>query len=160
MTDILIGVDSTGSQIMSVDNIWVSRFTAVHSATSGSFILWSNSAGNARVAVYNHSGIAPSTLNVGNDTSQVISAGRNVLTLSGGTIVEGVDYWLAAVSDTNILGQDTSESCRFKSQAYSSFTTWPSPLTGTTLQSDYTLRYAVYEIYHGGGLFSIGGVGF
>lgn len=160
MTNLLIGSDADGGQIMGVDIIWTCKFTAVDSGISDKIALWSNSAGNARVAIYNHSGIAPSTLNVGNDSSQIISAGRNLLNLSGGTIVETVDYWLTAISDVNILGQDTGGSCRFKSQAYSSFSTWPSPLTGTTLQSDYILRLAAYEAYHGSGFLTFGGSGF
>jgi hypothetical protein len=132
----LIGVDagapSTGAYPQNY--FFLYRFQAVGTGDVVTFKIKTSASGNVKVAIYADNSGEPGALLSAVNTSTLVVAGWNSITITSTPVVTGIYYWLAYNSDSAIgYYYSTGGTLRYKTTTYSSFT-FPNP-AGTGFSS-------------------------
>jgi len=155
----LIGTDTSGTIQGSAPNqISLTRWTALSTGTVTQFKIHICQACQVKVALYADSSGSPGALLGAVNTGQQVSVGWNTLSFPDTPVTKDAVYWLAQISDISsgnyiYYNPEYGHAFAYKSQPYAGFS-WPDPLTGVTVASDYYYCHAAY-----GGL-KIGTAGF
>jgi hypothetical protein len=148
MSDFLFGSTQVKSGNGYASWLYTSKFVCGKNGDATEIQIYSDSSGEAKVALYTDNAGSPGTVIVKNDSGTAVTGGQwNAISISSTTVTAGTTYWIAAISNatgvvTNKSGVATSK--YNVSYPYGSFT-FPSTFPSTS-DIGVELLFAVYGI--------------
>jgi hypothetical protein len=148
MTDFLFGSTQVKSGNGYASWLYASKFVCGKNGDATEIQIYSDSSGEAKVALYTDNAGSPGTLIVKNDSGTAVTGGQwNPISISSTAVTFGTTYWIAAMGNasgviTNKSGVATSK--YNASYSYNIFT-FPSTFPGTS-NIGVELLFAAYGI--------------
>jgi len=115
MSDFLFGSTEVKSGNGSASWLYTSKFVCGKNGDATEIQIYSDSSGEAKVALYTDNAGSPDTLIVKNDSGTAVTGGQwNAISISSTTVTAGTTYWIAAMGNasgviTNKSGIATSK---------------------------------------------------